>query len=380
MQFLKRLKPMVLPQQNSTANTIYVDSDTEEVKVGSGASGSTERSVLTTGSETNSLGPRFVALGLNADSGITGSLSLNGGSGTAVIVSDAADTLALRNGTNAQTFRIYNTYTDASNYERLLIGAGVFGANTFGMVSTEAGTGTGRGMYVGTGTPHALELVTDNTSRFYINSSGHFLANADNTYDIGASGATRPRTIYVGTQINAPRFYLSAGATGSVLLSPSDGTAVFANNAETGFTRLILGTNDANGVALVKGSGIIELTTGDGASGYTRAKASQFLATEFVHTGITAGITASTTQTQGQGALTTQINEVSVCANANDTVTLPAAVAGREVTIINNGAQTLRIYPASGDNAGAGVDTAVTLATATNRTYVAFDATNWEII
>lgn len=35
---------------------------------------------------------------------------------------------------------------------------------------------------------------------------------------------------------------------------------------------------------------------------------------------------------------------------------------------------------ASGDNAGAGVDTAVTLATATNRTYVAIDATNWEII
>lgn len=43
MQFLKRLKPMTLPQQNSTANTIYVDSDTEEVKVGTGASGSTER-------------------------------------------------------------------------------------------------------------------------------------------------------------------------------------------------------------------------------------------------------------------------------------------------------------------------------------------------
>lgn len=31
---------------------------------------------------------------------------------------DAANTLAQRNGTNAQTFRLYNTFTDAGNYER----------------------------------------------------------------------------------------------------------------------------------------------------------------------------------------------------------------------------------------------------------------------
>lgn len=43
MQYLKRLKPSILALQNSTANTIYVDSDTNEIKVGSGASGTTER-------------------------------------------------------------------------------------------------------------------------------------------------------------------------------------------------------------------------------------------------------------------------------------------------------------------------------------------------
>jgi len=32
---------------------------------------------------------------------------------------DAADVLAQRNGTNAQTSRLYGTYTDASNYRRL---------------------------------------------------------------------------------------------------------------------------------------------------------------------------------------------------------------------------------------------------------------------
>lgn len=92
----------------------------------------------------------------------------------------------------------------------------------------------------------------------------------------------------------------------------------------------------------------------------------------------TAGITASTTQTQGQGALTTEINEVSTVANANDTVTLPSAVAGRKVWVFNNGANTLQIFPASGDNLGAGVDTATTVTAGNNITFVAYNNTNWE--
>jgi hypothetical protein len=39
-----------------------------------------------------------------------------------VLLRDAAQTLAQRNGTNAQTFNIYNTYTSSTNFERLLIG------------------------------------------------------------------------------------------------------------------------------------------------------------------------------------------------------------------------------------------------------------------
>ena len=90
-----------------------------------------------------------------------------------------------------------------------------------------------------------------------------------------------------------------------------------------------------------------------------------------------AGITASTTQSQGQGALTADVNEVSTVANTNDTVTLPAASKGSICMVINNGANTLQIFPASGDNLGAGVDTATTLAASNNVTYKSYDATNW---
>ena len=97
----------------------------------------------------------------------------------------------------------------------------------------------------------------------------------------------------------------------------------------------------------------------------------------FIDHSVTATITASDTQSQGQQALTTEINEVAVVGTAGDVVTMPAAVAGRKVTIINNGANTLQIFPASGDNLGAGVDTSVELELNEVIDFVAYDGTNW---
>ncbi len=93
-----------------------------------------------------------------------------------------------------------------------------------------------------------------------------------------------------------------------------------------------------------------------------------------------AAVTASTTHTQAGGtALTADINNVSVCANADDAVTLPTAVAGMHITVINSGAQNLRIWPASGDNLGTGVDTVrAALAAAALARFVAIDSTNWK--
>lgn len=91
----------------------------------------------------------------------------------------------------------------------------------------------------------------------------------------------------------------------------------------------------------------------------------------------TTGITASTTQSQGQGALTTELNEISTCANTNDTVTLQAASAGKSQIVINNGAQTLQIFPASGDDLGAGVDTSTTLTAGSSAWFIAYDGTNY---
>lgn len=89
-------------------------------------------------------------------------------------------------------------------------------------------------------------------------------------------------------------------------------------------------------------------------------------------------ITANTGSTQATGEpLYDGYNIVTVCANAGDAVTMPAALLGREVRIINNGANACDVFPASGDNLGAGANTAVSLAAGANIGYFAYDSTNW---
>ena len=58
---------------------------------------------------------------------------------------DAANTFALQNGINAQAQNIYNTYTDANNYERARMG---WTANAYEIKPEAAGTGTVRVLHI----------------------------------------------------------------------------------------------------------------------------------------------------------------------------------------------------------------------------------------
>ena len=94
-----------------------------------------------------------------------------------ILTRDAANTLALRNGTANQEFRVYQNVT-GSKY-----------------IST---SGTGGIQFVG----------------------------IDNTVDIGASGATRPRTAYVGTSVNVGTNPSTSGA-----LNLANAAWIYARNA-----------------------------------------------------------------------------------------------------------------------------------------------------
>ena len=47
--------------------------------------------------------------------------------------------------------------------------------------------------------------------RWRVTPQGHFIAPTDNAIDIGASGATRPRSIYSATSMNSLKFETATG-------------------------------------------------------------------------------------------------------------------------------------------------------------------------
>lgn len=148
-----------------------------------------------------------------------------------ILTRDAANTLAQRNGTSAQAFRVYNTYTDASNYERAAL---VWSANTFTITSEAvAGTGVTRTLQL---RGAEVAFISSGTGRWRFNTLGNFITDADNTYDIGASNANRPRNVHVagyvsiGDGITAPgagtgaaRIYVDS-ADGDLKIVFADGT------------------------------------------------------------------------------------------------------------------------------------------------------------
>jgi hypothetical protein len=133
----------------------------------------------------------------------------------------------------------------------------------------------------------------------------------------------------------------------------------------------------ASGIATLNGSSLVVQNPANAVEAATASKIPIRDANAALLSSVAAAVTAGTTQSQGQGPLTAEINIVTVCANANDVVTLPAAAAGLWCLVANKGAETLQVFPASGDDLGAGVNTSTTIAAAGKKLWAAYDATTW---
>ena len=163
---------------------------------------------------------------LNVGSAMTFGWSSNSNPAAAsadlVLARDAANQLALRRTTNPQSFYIYNTYTNSTNYERL----NLHWLSNIATIEVAA---------AGTGTQRVLSFATNGSHRWQVTTAGMFIAATDASYDIGASGATRPRTGYfsnslvVGGQATLPGIFTygntPAGAVETFRLSVTGNAA-----------------------------------------------------------------------------------------------------------------------------------------------------------
>jgi hypothetical protein len=136
--------------------------------------------------------PTGVAVGSASYLGLCSNTFANDSGCDTRLFRDAAGVLAQRNAANAQTFRIYNTFTSTTNFERLNIIAQSAGSVIIGTEKGSAG-GTARGM----------EFRTDNVARISIGSAGQigFFGAAAAAQPTAVADATDAATVI--TQLNA---------------------------------------------------------------------------------------------------------------------------------------------------------------------------------
>jgi len=153
----------------------------------------------------------------------------------------AEHTLEQRNGTNAQTFRLYNTYTDASNYERTSITR-----DSSGLVIDAQKGGTGADP------TNLLDLKLGGTSKIKFDKFGinYGVASAITNY------------IGVGAAFGAVNGFRIYGDTGTLRFA-SNHTVGWTANATESFTTL--------DTALARDSaGVVKITNGSTGTGYIK--------------------------------------------------------------------------------------------------------------
>lgn len=135
-----------------------------------------------------------------------------------ILARDAANTLALRNATAAQAFRVYNTFTSATNFER----ANIFWDSNVLKIGTEKGSAGG--------TARALELQTDGTTRLTIATDGAFtFSGTVNASDVRLGTAGNLRTRYISTPTNTVNMFEfeASGTTGNLVYAVGATSPIF---------------------------------------------------------------------------------------------------------------------------------------------------------
>jgi hypothetical protein len=163
-----------------------------------------------------------------------GTISIGTASSTdfAVIDRDAAHTLALRSTTNAQTFNIYNTYTSATNHERLRLAW----SSNVAIIGTEKGSGGG--------SARALELQTDGVTRLTVQTGGTVALGSHLTAE---SGFIRIASAQAFQWLNRSKIY-----------SLADGNVGLYNAGESSFNLLQFGGTTTSFPALKRSSTVLQ--------------------------------------------------------------------------------------------------------------------------
>lgn len=201
----------------------------------------------------------------------------------ASLFSDAANILAQRKGTAAQTFRIYNTFTDASNYER---GFFRWNTNVLEIGAEAAGTGTQRQLRfpLGTATTSTPLSITQTWNGAGVTFTGLQLNATDTAsatgsllFDFQVGGSSKCRVSKNGDLTITGGFNCTQNSTLDGIItrqaamyggSDANGTLILQNSNFNNFNMLKIGGTSTSFPALKRLSAILQVRLADD-SGYT---------------------------------------------------------------------------------------------------------------
>lgn len=203
-----------------------------------------------------------------------------------ILERDASNTLAQRNSTNAQTLRVYRSYTDSSNYERIDISADSITRNAAGTGShrtfninndATAGVSVAAGVIILNALNTTLSLQRAGTTRLQITSgdlvslTAPLIFSADNTYDIGALGGNRPRYAFIGSSVEVGAsgtlvVTTTGGGSNGVILQSTSGNGILklTNWGNSDFSRLQFGGTSSSYPAIGRSDASIVFQLADG--------------------------------------------------------------------------------------------------------------------
>jgi hypothetical protein len=186
-----------------------------------------------------------------------------------VLTSDSGNVLAQRNGINHQESRIYGTYTNATNFERLNLKYN--STNSAFQIGTEKGT---------SGTARPLQLQTDNVTRMTLSTGGN----------VGIGTTTPDTKLYVVGKLavnssvlggKALDVYTAEAGSAAVIqtngLTNGDGILQLVSPSSSGVAYALRGSVQSNGAGLITiqqngvGDAVLEalsISAGDSMSRY----------------------------------------------------------------------------------------------------------------
>ncbi len=186
--------------------------------------------------------------------------------GDTTLARTAANFMGVRNGTTAQFFSVYKTFTDSSNYRSIEVDTG-----NSRIITNWGGTGTAHDLILGSGASHwsiaastghltsvlgTSDIRWGTTSSFPMirpNGAALNFKLADNS---GDANITAGAGTFSGTVQTAGTF--RAGSA-SILNLTSDGQATFTNSAGNGWTSINLRIDGSgNNIRILQGAGTPE--------------------------------------------------------------------------------------------------------------------------